>query len=132
MIAQIRLGQGKSKIKRNYISGKRSSQKQQCHWRYIDPFASFKIHNPKLYRIYHIKSETGTNVTILQSNYIYIFLAMLFLSIQDILFQREIATHKQTRTHGEFRDFIDVYLTEMEQSKSIISCFDGIECFNNN
>ncbi|XP_070151844.1 methyl farnesoate epoxidase [Polyergus mexicanus] len=39
-------------------------------------------------------------------------------------FRREIATHKQSRTHGEFRDFIDVYLAEMERSKSIISCFD--------
>ncbi|XP_024893814.1 methyl farnesoate epoxidase-like [Temnothorax curvispinosus] len=38
----------------------------------------------------------------------------------------EIARHKQTRTHGEFRDFIDVYLAEMEtkQSSSTISSFD--------
>lgn len=35
--------------------------------------------------------------------------------------------HKQTRTHGEFRDFIDVYLAEMDtkQSSSTISSFDG-------
>lgn len=57
---------------------------------------------------------------------------MLFLSIQDILFQSEIARHKQTRTQGEFRDFIDVYLAEMEQSSSNISCFDGIKYFNDN
>ncbi|XP_072754318.1 methyl farnesoate epoxidase [Anoplolepis gracilipes] len=39
-------------------------------------------------------------------------------------FRSEIARHKQTRMHGEFRDFIDVYLAEMEQSSSIIPCFD--------
>ncbi|XP_029173665.1 methyl farnesoate epoxidase-like [Nylanderia fulva] len=39
-------------------------------------------------------------------------------------FRSEIAKHKQTKMHGEFRDFIDVYLAEMEQSSSIISCFD--------
>ncbi|KAL6440501.1 hypothetical protein ACFW04_003193 [Cataglyphis niger] len=61
---------------------------------------------------------------------IYLFLAMLFLSIQGILFQREITTHKQTRTHGEFRDFIDVYLAEMEQSKSNISCFNEQQLIN--
>ncbi|XP_011056303.1 PREDICTED: probable cytochrome P450 305a1 [Acromyrmex echinatior] len=38
----------------------------------------------------------------------------------------EITNHKQTRTHGEFRDFIDVYLEEMDtkQSSSSISSFD--------
>ncbi|XP_050446362.1 methyl farnesoate epoxidase-like [Cataglyphis hispanica] len=45
-------------------------------------------------------------------------------------FRREIATHKQTRTHGEFRDFIDVYLAEMEQSKSNISCFNEQQLIN--
>ncbi|KYM98161.1 hypothetical protein ALC62_11152 [Cyphomyrmex costatus] len=38
----------------------------------------------------------------------------------------EITKHKQTRTHGEYRDFIDVYLAEMDtkQSSSTISSFD--------
>ncbi|XP_011692220.1 PREDICTED: probable cytochrome P450 305a1 [Wasmannia auropunctata] len=38
----------------------------------------------------------------------------------------EIARHKQTRTHGEFRDFIDVYLAEMDtiQSSPTVSSFD--------
>lgn len=44
-----------------------------------------------------------------------------------IVFQSEIARHKRTRMHGEFRDFIDVYLAEMnaKQSKPIVSYFDG-------
>ncbi|XP_032664141.1 methyl farnesoate epoxidase-like [Odontomachus brunneus] len=38
----------------------------------------------------------------------------------------EVAKHKRTRIHGEFRDFIDVYLAEIsaEQSKLIVSYFD--------
>ncbi|KAL0121780.1 hypothetical protein PUN28_006919 [Cardiocondyla obscurior] len=38
----------------------------------------------------------------------------------------EVTTHKQTRTHGEFRDFIDVYLAEMDtkQSSSSVSSFN--------
>ncbi|EFN85378.1 Probable cytochrome P450 303a1 [Harpegnathos saltator] len=41
-------------------------------------------------------------------------------------FKGEVARHKQTRMHGEFRDFIDVYLAEMntEQSKPTVSYFD--------
>ncbi|EFN67203.1 Probable cytochrome P450 305a1 [Camponotus floridanus] len=45
-------------------------------------------------------------------------------------FRSEIARHKQTRTQGEFRDFIDVYLAEMEQSSSNISCFDEEQIIN--
>ncbi|XP_036139915.1 methyl farnesoate epoxidase isoform X2 [Monomorium pharaonis] len=36
----------------------------------------------------------------------------------------EIARHKQTRTDGEFRDFIDVYLAEMDTKQSTVSSFD--------
>ncbi|XP_014487656.1 PREDICTED: methyl farnesoate epoxidase-like [Dinoponera quadriceps] len=41
-------------------------------------------------------------------------------------FKSEVTRHKQTRMHGEFRDFIDVYLMEMkaEQSKPTVSYFD--------
>ncbi|XP_011156577.1 methyl farnesoate epoxidase [Solenopsis invicta] len=38
--------------------------------------------------------------------------------------ETEIARHKQTRTHGEFRDFIDVYLAEMDTKQSTVSSFD--------
>ncbi|KAL6267703.1 hypothetical protein P5V15_000774 [Pogonomyrmex californicus] len=41
-------------------------------------------------------------------------------------FGSEITRHKQTRTHGEIRDFIDVYLAEMDskQSNPTVSSFN--------